>query len=209
MEVDSWDRLSAASKRRHLILLRAQTDVCPGFEEIEEAEDEYRPEFPCPFCSEDFDFVGLCCHLDEEHPLEVKNGAVCPICTTWVGTDMVGHITMQHGNIFKISFHHFANSFVASLSIEFWCFYCLMRDFLESSHSLLPFARKDLHDASIRSFYGGSSAAPDPLLTSFIFNMPQTDRAKDVQPIHSAEGITVDEDEISDELEDREPKIIL
>jgi hypothetical protein len=28
----------------------------------------------CPFCGEDFDVVGLFCHIDEEHPTEAKNG---------------------------------------------------------------------------------------------------------------------------------------
>lgn len=40
-------------------------------EEIE--EDNSRAEFLCPFCAEDFDIVGLYCHVDEEHPVEVKN----------------------------------------------------------------------------------------------------------------------------------------
>lgn len=30
--------------------------------------------FLCPFCAEDFDIVGLCCHIDEDHPIEAKNG---------------------------------------------------------------------------------------------------------------------------------------
>jgi hypothetical protein len=29
---------------------------------------------------------------------------VCPICAMRVSVDMVAHITLQHGNIFKISF---------------------------------------------------------------------------------------------------------
>lgn len=33
-------------------------------------------EYPCPFCPEDYDLVGLCCHIDEEHPHEDKSG-VC------------------------------------------------------------------------------------------------------------------------------------
>lgn len=43
-----------------------------------EGEEGLRQEFLCPFCGEDFDMVGLCCHIDEEHMVEVKNG-VC-IC---------------------------------------------------------------------------------------------------------------------------------
>lgn len=29
---------------------------------------------------------------------------VCPVCAVRVGVDMVAHITLQHGNIFKIFF---------------------------------------------------------------------------------------------------------
>lgn len=50
-------------------------DMFMGFEEID-GDDDIREEFPCPFCSEYFDIVGLCCHIDDEHPVEAKNG-VC------------------------------------------------------------------------------------------------------------------------------------
>lgn len=45
-----------------------------GSDEMEGGEDESRPEFACPFCCEDFDVVGLCVHIDDEHPVEAKNG---------------------------------------------------------------------------------------------------------------------------------------
>ncbi|MBA0603262.1 hypothetical protein Gorai_003413, partial [Gossypium raimondii] len=114
MDADSWSaRLSSASKRYQSALqLRSENglivwnwvesaDMLMGFEEID-GEDEIREEFRCPFCSEYFDIVGLCCHIDDEHPVEAKNG-VCPVCAMRVGVDMVAHITLQHGNIFKIS----------------------------------------------------------------------------------------------------------
>lgn len=44
-----------------------------GFEEID-GEEEFREEFACPFCSDFFDIVSLCCHIDEDHPMEAKNG---------------------------------------------------------------------------------------------------------------------------------------
>ena len=50
-------------------------DMFMGFEEID-GDDDMREEFPCPFCSEYYDIVGLCCHIDDEHPVEAKNG-VC------------------------------------------------------------------------------------------------------------------------------------
>lgn len=30
--------------------------------------------YNCPFCGEDFDFVSLCCHIDDEHAVEAKTG---------------------------------------------------------------------------------------------------------------------------------------
>ncbi|KAH1033125.1 hypothetical protein J1N35_045299 [Gossypium stocksii] len=101
MDADSWSaRLSSASKR-YQSALQLRSDMFMGFEEID-GEDEIREEFRCPFCSEYFDIVGLCCHIDDEHPVEAKNG-VCPVCAVRVGVDMIAHITLQHGNIFKIS----------------------------------------------------------------------------------------------------------
>ncbi|XWS57458.1 hypothetical protein CRYUN_Cryun09bG0175600 [Craigia yunnanensis] len=101
MDADSWSaRLSSASKR-YQSALQSRSDMFMGFEEID-GEDDIREEFPCPFCSDYFDIVGLCCHIDDEHPVEAKNG-VCPVCAMRVGVDMVAHITLQHGHIFKIS----------------------------------------------------------------------------------------------------------
>lgn len=49
-------------------------EMLMGFEEIDIADDDIREEYPCPFCSEFFDIVGLCCHIDDEHPVEANNG---------------------------------------------------------------------------------------------------------------------------------------
>lgn len=48
-------------------------EMLMGFEEID-VDDDIREEYPCPFCSDYFDIVGLCCHIDDEHPIEAKNG---------------------------------------------------------------------------------------------------------------------------------------
>ncbi|KAH0922355.1 hypothetical protein HID58_022373 [Brassica napus] len=39
-----------------------------------EGEDEFREEYACPFCSDYFDIVSLCCHIDEDHPMDTING---------------------------------------------------------------------------------------------------------------------------------------
>ncbi|KAM1599762.1 hypothetical protein ACFXTN_022310 [Malus domestica] len=69
-----WSSLfSTSSSRRYQsrsdLLLHEETD----------GDDELKAEFLCPFCAEDFDVVGFCYHIDEEHPVEAKNGAFCSI----------------------------------------------------------------------------------------------------------------------------------
>ena len=43
-----------------------------------DGDEDLRLEFQCPFCSEDFDLLGLCYHIDEEHHSEPKSG-VCDL----------------------------------------------------------------------------------------------------------------------------------
>lgn len=45
--------------------------------------DDLKEEFLCPFCSEYFDIVGLCCHIDQDHPLEAKNGVCMQSLNSW------------------------------------------------------------------------------------------------------------------------------
>jgi hypothetical protein len=132
------------------------SEMLMGFEEID-MDDDIREEYPCPFCSGYFDIVGLCCHIDDEHPVEAKNG-VCPVCAMRVGVDMVAHITMQHGNIFKMQRKRKSRK--------------------AGSQSTLSFLRRELREGNLQSLFGGfscmvssSNAAPDPLLSSFILPM--------------------------------------
>ncbi|KAH9313189.1 hypothetical protein KI387_028224, partial [Taxus chinensis] len=60
-----------------------------------EGEEDTRLDFLCPFCYLDFDIASLCCHVEDEHCYETTNVA-CPVCTTNIGSDIVGHITRQH-----------------------------------------------------------------------------------------------------------------
>ncbi|XP_028106391.1 uncharacterized protein LOC114305498 [Camellia sinensis] len=108
MDADSWSaRLSSASKS-YKSALQSRSDMFMGFEEID-GDDDIREEFPCPFCSEYYDIVGLCCHIDDEHPVEARNG-VCPVCAMRVGVDMVAHITlttlkMRNSTSVELSYH--------------------------------------------------------------------------------------------------------
>ncbi|KAL9430659.1 hypothetical protein AB3S75_021803 [Citrus x aurantiifolia] len=178
MDYSRYFGLSTSSSRNYQSTLKSQfADFCIDFEDIE--EDDYEEvkgeyEYPCPFCSEDFDLVGLCCHIDEEHPVEAKSG-VCPVCVTRVTMDMVDHITTQHGNIsnswHKLKLHKGnSNSTISSLRKE-----------LQNAHFQSLLARSS-------SSVSSSKKTSDPWL-SFIYNMPTADESESIQPaLSTGEG---------------------
>ncbi|KAK9219240.1 hypothetical protein WN943_007881 [Citrus x changshan-huyou] len=146
MDADSWSaRLSSASKR-YQSALQSRSEMFMGFEEID-GDDDLREEFPCPFCSEYFDIVGLCCHIDDEHPVEAKNGIALELrITYWI-----------------------------LLMIRAFCLQRKRKSRRGGSHSTLSLLRKELREGNLQSLFGGSScivsssnAAADPLLSSFI-----------------------------------------
>lgn len=164
---DLWSsKLSSSSLRRYH--LRSDAYLGDDFE----VEDEYKQEFSCPFCAEEFDIVGLFCHMDDEHQLELKNG-VCPICAKRVGVDMVGHITMQHGNILKVQRKRRLRRGV--------------------SNSMFNILRKELREGNRQSLIGGSSFMlssnpdPDPLLSSFMYSSNTADDLCKEEP-HSSKA---------------------
>ncbi|KAG2245759.1 hypothetical protein Bca52824_085387 [Brassica carinata] len=70
MDSNSWiNHPSVFSSRR------CQSRSGGGYEDLK-GEDDSKSEFICPFCADVFDIVGLCCHIDEEHPVEAKNGMI-------------------------------------------------------------------------------------------------------------------------------------
>lgn len=172
MDFNSWpirsSAAAASSRRYHL-----PSDLFHGGEEIH-VEDELRPEFLCPFCAEDFDVIGLCCHMDDEHASEVKKG-ICPICAKRVGMDLVGHITDQHASLLKVQRKRRVRKGASSLTL-----------------SLL---KKEMRDGNFQSLLMGSSnlapsssAEADPLLSSFMYNLPLAEEAPSSKPESSLEG---------------------
>ncbi|KAF8044915.1 hypothetical protein N665_6024s0001 [Sinapis alba] len=132
-----------------------------GLEEIE-GEDDFREEYACPFCSDYFDIVSLCCHLDEDHPMNTIN-VVCPVCTVKVSSDMVAHITLQHSNMFKVTTRK-------------------RKARRGGAQSMLTILKREFPDGNFQSLFEGSSRvvvpssssssiAADPLLSSFISPM--------------------------------------
>ncbi|KAM7277555.1 hypothetical protein ACFE04_004689 [Oxalis oulophora] len=141
---NSWNtaRLSTSSRRYPS---RSDLYFGGGFEETDGGDDELKAEFLCPFCGEDFDIVGLCCHIDEDHPIQAKNG-VCPVCEKRVGSDIVDYVQRKR-RLRKGS----------TLSI-------LRKELREGSlQSLLGGS----------PYFGNSD--PDPLLSSFIYNHSSVD----------------------------------
>ncbi|KAK4273415.1 hypothetical protein QN277_021823 [Acacia crassicarpa] len=141
MDADSsWAARLASASKRYQSALQSRSDMFMVFDE-NDGDDDVREEFLCPFCSEYFDIVGLCCHIDEEHPMEAKNG-VCPVCASRVGFDMVAHITLQHGSIFKMQRKRKSRK-------------C-------GSYSTLSLLRKELREGNLQSLFADELASSQP-----------------------------------------------
>jgi hypothetical protein len=103
MDSEHWISRLAAAKRFYAAQL-GHADRGAGMDELDVDEDAAAamPEFACPYCYEDHDVASLCAHLEEEHPFE-PHAAPCPICSDKISKDMINHITMQHGYLFKVT----------------------------------------------------------------------------------------------------------
>nr|KYP47275.1 Protein DEHYDRATION-INDUCED 19 isogeny 7 [Cajanus cajan] len=207
MDSNSW-RLSAPSRRYH-----SRSDLL--VEEIE-GGDDYRSEFLCPFCAEDYDVVSLCCHIDDHHPIQAKNG-VCPICGK-VGGDLVGHVTTQHGNFLRISFwqvavfFYFFNLKLQSFSVTRTYVQRKRRVRKGGSTSPISMLKKELREGALHSILGGSShivpsaSEPDPLLSLFMFNHVVADESVSVPSCPSIENAPVKERSSKDDFLERKPQ---
>lgn len=117
--------------------------------------DEKSEELACPFCSEDFDVLGLCCHIDADHRMEVKPG-ICPFCTIRVRINMASHVITQHENVLKAL--------------------CIKKHRNTRSRSTIFQLRKDLQEKHLCSIKespcveSSSNAAADSKLLSFVNN---------------------------------------
>ncbi|XP_017225721.1 protein DEHYDRATION-INDUCED 19 homolog 4 isoform X2 [Daucus carota subsp. sativus] len=169
MASDTWTRFSGSSRRSPF-----QPDPFSEEEDVEGGEEE-RPEYTCPFCAEDFDMVGLCCHLETDHKTETKN-EVCSICDQKVGTDLVGHITIEHADLLKVQ---------------------RRRRYRRASS--LSFIRRELRQLNLPNVAEGSNWAAaaantdaDPLLSSFMSNPPAKDEQTSIEPRSSEKAVTVE-----------------
>ncbi|CAM8968192.1 unnamed protein product [Rhodiola kirilowii] len=178
---------------------QSRSDPCDEYEyeyEYEENEEEYdeedddgKMEFPCPYCSDDFDIVELCYHLESEHYNQIARNGICPICAMRVSMDLIGHLTKQHGKMIKIQ-----------VKLK------LLKDQDETTVSLL---KKEFHDEYMKSVLGNSCSsslpdmAPDPLLSSFMYSLPANPESSSVQSAHVAES-SLEKEKLEDNLSKRE-----
>lgn len=121
----------------------------------EEANQGKSDELACPFCYEDFDVLGLCCHIDADHRLEVKPG-ICPVCASKVTINMASHVIVQHENVLKA----LCNKKHCRTAVF------MLRKELQEKH--LCFIKESPRLVS------SSEAAADSVLLSFV-NNPHTD----------------------------------
>lgn len=193
MDDELWASRYSAAKRH---AGRSHMDRNMGIDDMK-VDYDMRAEFVCPFCDLDFDIATLCCHLEDHHPFESSN-AVCPVCATKVGRDMVGHITLQHGHLFKVQ---------------------RRRRFRKGGmppNSTLSFLGKDLREVQLHSLLGGafsrsggtsSNAASDPLLASLVYMLPKPETEEHLQPSLSTETCSTKDSPHSDNITSRESSI--
>ncbi|KAL5655995.1 hypothetical protein ACJX0J_035314, partial [Zea mays] len=134
------------------------------------------PDVACPYCYEDHDVASLCVHLEEDHPYE-PHSAPCPICSQRVTRDMLNHMTMQHGYLFKNG--HRSRRYI-----------------IPESHAISALSR-DLRGTHLRALLGGghghrssnavtTNISSDPLLSSFGLGFSPSDAP---EPSKSASSI--------------------
>ncbi|GAB2231380.1 hypothetical protein Droror1_Dr00010386 [Drosera rotundifolia] len=106
MDAEFWTSRLATAKRQfqHQHHLSGASHLDRLNMDDYEVEEEIRQDIPCPYCYEDFDIASLCNHLEDEHGTESK-ATICPICSVKVSRDLLSHLTLQHGHLFKISFN--------------------------------------------------------------------------------------------------------
>ncbi|XP_043702455.1 protein DEHYDRATION-INDUCED 19-like [Telopea speciosissima] len=183
MDSDLWTSRLAAAKRQYALQHHQNSQLDRLSIDDFEVEEEVRPDFPCPYCYEDYDIASLCSHLEDEHPFESKV-SVCPICSVKVSRDMLNHITLQHGHLFKLQRRR-----------------RLRRVAIPNSQTLSLLGR-DLREAHLQVLLGGggyrssnataSNAVTDSFLSSLVLNFPSSEADEiSKSAVSSAEDISV------------------
>ncbi|XP_028226285.1 protein DEHYDRATION-INDUCED 19 homolog 3-like [Glycine soja] len=185
MEDETLSFVLSTASRSYQSRLKSHFELFIDLDEVN-GDEELRTAYPCPFCAENFDLLELCCHVDLDHPIEAKSG-ICPVCTLWIGTNMVHHIAAQHGNLLK--------SHLKS------------KCYKDEPYPALYFSSKGERDGHWQSFSTGlspttSKAASDPWL-SFLCGPSAVDECENVQPDSSSE-VSIEEIHSNDNVLERD-----
>jgi hypothetical protein len=169
MDGEFWAARMSPSKRHHTFqppqtILDRQVNL-----DDVDGDEDMRAEFSCPYCYEEFDIAALCSHLEEEHCFESRAG-MCPVCSAKIAKDMVGHISLQHGQLFKMQ---------------------RRRRFRRAgipSNAALSLFGKEIREAHLQALLGGTSrssapsSATDVLLSSLVYNISVTETEDPPKP---------------------------
>ncbi|KAF8111541.1 hypothetical protein N665_0074s0071 [Sinapis alba] len=175
MEDDMWAVSSSGSSRSYrstATVAKYQSGSYRDFEEDDDDDDVDVDYYPCPFCSDDYDLVELCHHIDEEHQLEATHG-VCPVCSKRVKMHMVDHITSYHRDVLK-------------------------SDQKQTSYMDDPYSSSDKHLQSFHNDFPPSTHTSKAVVAdqflSFLNSSPLPKQTKPVQVDSSVEDKTMTED---------------
>ncbi|CAA7397455.1 unnamed protein product [Spirodela intermedia] len=179
MDSDLWASRVAAAKRQYSLQQHQNSRLDRLMFDDFDLEEDGRLDFPCPYCYEDHDIASLCSHLEEEHAFESK-ATVCPICSVKITRDMLNHITVQHGHLFKIS--TYSSIFLAMISfIHHLQRRRRLRRVAMPNNQVLARLSRDLREAHLQVILGNggyqsssahtSNASTDSLLSSLL-NLP-------------------------------------
>ncbi|KAJ7527078.1 hypothetical protein O6H91_16G035600 [Diphasiastrum complanatum] len=126
-------------------------------------DEDLRTEFSCPYCYNDYDLDTLGSHLEDQHCFESRI-AVCPVCSARIWRDMAGHVTLQHGHLYKI---HSQNRFRKSST---------------SSNSTISLLGQELKELHLQALIGDvsstgtiSSTIVESLLSSLGCKLPSSE----------------------------------
>ncbi|ESQ36662.1 hypothetical protein EUTSA_v10008730mg [Eutrema salsugineum] len=181
MEDDMWAVSSSGSSRSHRSATAAkyQSGSYLDTEDFEEEDDDIAVDYPCPFCSDDYDLVELCHHIDEEHQLEANHG-ICPVCSKRVKMHMVDHITTHHRDVLKSEQKQ--------------------TSYMEDPYSSDKYLQSLLDELppSMNHHHTSKTVVSDKFL-SFINNSPLPNQTKLVQPDSSVQEQTLNKDSSTEE----------
>ncbi|KAH0717912.1 hypothetical protein KY285_013943 [Solanum tuberosum] len=166
MDSDFWtSRLAAAKRQLNLQQNHSYNHQTSQLDRLSiddfEVEEEVRPDFPCPYCYEDFDIASLCSHLEEEHSCESRVTYAAnsfPVIISYPGEVS---LTLKHVQRRR-----------------------RLRKVAIPSSQALSLLGRDLREAHLQVLLGGSgyrsstatsttaAAANDPFLSSLVLNYP-------------------------------------